>query len=252
MNASRFISQHPLLTKIAEGSRWLGKDEFPSNEIARDRVVEWLEYINSKGQFGRFLSRLKDVPAKREETFAEIKAACFIEKCAGYPITTWEPSGNNGKLGEFSFTFENQEIFCEVKSPGWEREIVEREGPKSPRLNQPKYIRGEGGSFGNWEYVQDTVLKAYSKFPDSKPNLLILVDDFKVSLGDDQIDMWKALYKPNVGCFTTSEYCNLGAVAVLDMEKLDPSFCIYHNPAALSSVSLPKEVFSKYKQICGT
>ena len=29
MNVNQSISQHPLLSKIAEGSRWLGKDEFP-------------------------------------------------------------------------------------------------------------------------------------------------------------------------------------------------------------------------------
>ena len=189
MNANKFISQHPLLSKIAEGSRWLGKDEFPSNEISRDRVVVWLEYINSKGQFDRFLPRLKDVPEKREETFAEIKPAYFIEKNAGYPITTWEPSGNNGKLGEFSFMFEGMEVFCEVKSPGWEREIVESEGPSSPRLKKPKYLPGDHGWFDNSGYVHDTILKAYPKFPTNQPTLLILVDDFKVSLSDDPIDL---------------------------------------------------------------
>jgi len=115
MNINELIAGHPLLNKIATGSRWIGKDRFPSNQMSRDRVVEWLEYINSKGQFDRFLPRLKDVPAKREETFAEIKAAYFIEKSAGYPITLWEPPGNNGNLGEFSFMFEGMEIFCEVK-----------------------------------------------------------------------------------------------------------------------------------------
>lgn len=250
MNANRVIITYPLLSKMAQASRWLGRDQFPS-EIRAHEVEKWLEYIKGKNQLERFLPRLKDAPDKRDETLAEIYAAYFIEKCAGYPITTWEPSGNNGKLGEFSFTFEGNEIFCEVKSPGWEREIVDREGPNSPRLNLPKYIPREGGSFDNSDYVCDTILKAYPKFPINKPTLLILVDDFKVSLSDDPIDMWKALYKPNVGCFATSKYCNLGAVAVLDMEKLDPSFCSYHNPAALSSVSLPKEVFSKYKQIYG-
>ena len=249
MNVNQSISQHPLLSKIAEGSRWLGKDEFPSNEMSRDRIVEWLEYINSKGQFDRLLPRLKDVPAKREETFAEIKAAYFIEKYAGYPITVWEPPGNNGKVGEFTFVFEGREIFCEVKSPGWEREVVESEGPSSPRLKKAKYLLGDHGWVDNSDYIRDTILKAYPKFSINKPTLLILVDDFKVPLNDNPIDMWKALYKENVGCFTTSRFCNLGAIGVLCMEKLDPDFCVYHNPMAIESVIVPKEVFTKYKQV---
>lgn len=248
MSTNELIASHPLLKKIATDSRWIGKDQFPSNELSRDRVVRWLEYVDSKSQFDGFLPRLKDSPDKRDECLAEITAAYFIEACAGYPITTWEPAGNNGKLGEFSFTFGSKEIFCEVKSPGWEREVVEREGVKSPRLNQPKYIRGEGGSFDNSLYVRDTVLKAYPKFPIKQPTLLILVDDFKVALSDDPIDMWKALFKENVGCFTTNHFCNLGAIGVLCMEKIDPDFCVYHNPMALESVVLPKGVFAKYRQ----
>ena len=248
MNTERIMSQHPLLASIAESSRWLGKDQFPS-VARRDDVIKWLEYLDGKSQFPRYLPRLKDTPAKRDEALAEIYAAYFIEKYAGYPITAWEPPGNNGKLGEFSFGFDGKEIFCEVKSPGWEREIVEREGVNSPRLNQSKYIRGEGGSFDNSSYVQDTVLKAYPKFPINQSTLLILVDDFKVPLSDDPIDMWKALYKENVGCFTTNQFCNLGAIGVLCMEKIDPDFCVYHNPMALESVIVPKEVFTKYKQV---
>lgn len=248
MNAESLMSQHPLLAAIAQGSRWLGQDQFPS-EIRRDDVIKWLEYSYSRNQFERFLPRLKDVPAKRDEALAEIYVAYFIEKCTGYPITTWEPPGNNGKLGEFSFAFEGKEIFCEVKSPGWEREIVESEGPSSPRLKKAKYLPGDHGWFDNSDYVRDTILKAYPKFPLNKPTLLILVDDFKVSLTDDPIDMWKALYKPHMGYFTTNQFCNLGAIGVLCMEKIDPDFCVYHNPMALESAIVPKEVFTKYKQV---
>ncbi len=244
------MSQHPLLDMISQNSRWLGKDQFPSQTREKD-IINWLEYIRKKNQFDRFFPRLKDTPAKCKETLAEIYAAYLMEHCAGYPVTTWEPLGNNGKLGEFSFTFEGTEVFCEVKSPGWEREIVEREGPSSPRLKKPKYLPGDHGSFDNSHYVRDTVAKAYPKFPSHQPTLLLLLDDFKVSLSDDPIDMWNALYKPNVGCFATSEYCNLGAVVVMNMEKIDPSFSVYHNPWALETVVLPKEVFAKYQQTVG-
>ena len=52
-----------------------------------------------------------------------------------------------------------------------------------------------------------------------------------------------------MGCFTTNRYCNLGANAVLNMEKIDPELCAYHNPMTLDSVVLPKQVFGKYKQV---
>jgi hypothetical protein len=247
MNAEKLRSRHPLLAKISKESRWLGKDQFPSP--IREKDINWLEYIHSRSQFARFLPRLKDVPAKRDEALAEIYAAYVIEKSAGHPITTWEPPGNNGKLGEFSFVFKGREIFCEVKSPGWEREIVESGGPASPRLKKAKYLPGDHGSFDNSGYVRDTVAKAYPKFPNDQPTLLV-VDDFKVSLSDDPIGMLKAL-QPNVGCFATRSYCNLGAVAVVNMEKIEPSFRVYHNPRALEAVVLPKEVFAAYQQTVG-
>ena len=134
-NAEQLKKRHPLLARISKESRWLEKDLFPS-QIRKKDIINWLEYIHIKDQFERFLPRLRDVPAKRDEALAEIYAAYFIEKCAGYPVTTWDPPGNNGKLGEFSFIFEGMEIFCEVKSPGWEREIVESEELGSPRNNK--------------------------------------------------------------------------------------------------------------------
>lgn len=255
MNAwrKRLISEHPLLAKIAQGSRWLGKDKFPSEELWADEVEKWLQYVEGRSQFGRFLSRLSDLPAKRDETLAEIKAAYFIEKYAGYPIDNWEPPGTNGKLGEFSFGFDGKQIFCEVKSPGWERAIVESEGANSPRKNQPKYIPGvEAGLFDNSRYVRGSISKAYPKFAGGMPNLLILADDLRVSLTDDPLGVPKALYEPGSGCFTSGQFSNLGAVAVLNVEhtgSVEYSFCVYHNPMAIESVIVPKEVFTKYKQV---
>ncbi len=257
MNTSRkkLISERPLLAKIAQESRWLGKDEFPSDELWADEVEKWLQYVEDRNQFDRFLSRLSDLPAKRDETLAEIKAAYFIEKYAGYSIKNWEPPGNNGTVGEFSFAFESKETFCEVKSPGWERAIVESEGPNSPRKNQPKYLPGvEAGLFDNSRYVRDSILKAYPKFAGDTLTLLILVDDLKVSLSDDPLGVPKALYASESGCFVTDQYSSLGAVGVLNVEnsgRIDYRFCVYHNPMAERAIGLPKEVFSNFKQVSG-
>ena len=243
------------MCKIAYGSPWFGKDQFPSDELWADESVKWLEYIQNNRQFDKFSSRLMDVPTKRDETLAEIKSAYFTEKYAGYPITNWEPPGKNGKKGEFTFSFKGKEIFCEVKSPGWEQSIVESQGINSPRLNLPKYIPGvEVSSFANWPYVRESVLRAYSKFPDNTPTLLILVDDFKVCLTDDPLGMPKALYESGTGCFMSNQFSNLGAVAVLNVEntgRIEYRFSVYHNPMAFKSAVIPREVFGKYKQVFG-
>lgn len=249
----KWISERPLLAKIAQGSRWLGKDKFPSNELWADEVEKWLQYVDDRSQFDRFLPRLRSLPAQRDETLAEIKAAYFIEQYAAYPIKNWEPLGNNGTIGEFSFAFGSKETFCEDKSPGWERAVVESEGPDFPRKKQPKYIPGiKSGRFDNSRYVRDSILKAYPKFPEGAPTLLMLVDDPRVSLTDDPLGVPKALYERGNGCFTSSQFSNLGAVAVLNVEhtgRVEYSFCVYHNPMAHESVILPKEVFSRYKQV---
>ena len=249
------ISDRPLLAKITQGSRWLGKDEFPSDELWADEVEKWLQYVEGRRQFDRFLPRLRDLPAQRDETLAEIKAAYFNETYVGYQTCSWEPCGEGAKLGDFSFAFKATNVFCEVKSPGWEQAIVESQGKKSPRLGLPKYIPGvEFSSFANWPYVRASVLRAYPKFPDNTSTLLILVDDFKVCLTDDPLGMPKALYESGTGCFMSNQFSNLGAIAALNVQntgKIEYRFSVYHNPMAQKSAVIPREVFGKYKQFFG-
>ncbi len=257
MNTRRkkLIGERPLLAKIAQGSRWLGEDEFPSDELWADEVEKWLQYVEGRSQFDRFLPRLRDLPAQRDETLAEIKSAYFIDTYAGYQICAWEPCGEGAKLGDFSFAFKATKVFCEVKSPGWERAIVESQGVNSPRLKEPKYIPGiESSWFDNSRYVSDSILKAEPKFPNDNPTLLILVDDLKVSLIDDPLGMPKALYGSGTGCFTSNQFKNLGAVGVLNVEntgRIEYRFCVYHNPMAERAIGLPREVFANFKQVSG-
>lgn len=236
-----------LLAAIAHKSRWLGQDSFPSDKIWAKEVETWLEFIQAHCQFKRFLPRLRDCPAQRDEALAAIKAAFFVAKYAGYPITEWEPRGRNSKLGEFAFSFRGKEIFCEVKSPGWERAVVESQGVGSSRLQQSKYIPGvEASSFANWPYVRDAVAKAYPKFRSDTSNLLILVDDLTVSLLDDPLGMQLALFGADEGCFNSDVYGDLGAVAALDVchtGNIEYRFSIHHNPNAIDAVRVPMEAF---------
>jgi len=263
MNAVRIINERPLLREVAQGSRWLEKDGFPFNELLADEAVRWLEYAQSKDQFDRFLPRLKDVHAKRDEAFAEIQAAYFVEVINGYWINEWEPIGAQQKRGEFSFLSPNGAVvFCEVKSPGWEADIVRVEGPKAQRLSDPKHINGGRRSFGNWRYVRGAVKKAYEKFPQNTLTLLIIVDDFIVQLSDDVRLTQIALYRPKAegqhngylaedGCFVGTQYENLGAIAALNVVcagNIDYRFSLYHNPNARPAVRIPERTFPKYPQ----
>jgi hypothetical protein len=246
------LNQHQLLQKISQESRWSGKDQFPSNNLWGDEAEKWLGYIKSKGHFEKLLPRLRDLPAQRDEALAEIKAAYFIETYVGYTVRKWDPRGKHGKVGDFTFTFAAEEIFCEVKSPGWERAIVESLGATSSRLKQPKYLPGiEVSSFSNVSHVRSAISKAYPKFVVERPNLLILVDDLKVPLTYDTLGVKIALYDGVDGCFSSKRFENLGAVAILNVENtgtIEYRFCVYHNSTALKSAVIPRKAFAKYKQ----
>lgn len=218
-----------LIETIKLGSRWKDKDAFPSTPEWSQEVENWLLFLKEQGQFERFLPRLKDAPSKRDETLSEISAAYFICKIKACPIVEWEPKGTNNRVGEFLFLLPNKTIiFCEVKSPGWESEIAKQD-KESSRLNQPKFIHAEGRFFNNALDIRRSIEKAYPKFSDNVPNLLIITDDLFVSLSDDKFGANEALYyeqlkpphidtKPN-GCFVNSDFNKLGAIATLNVQQ---------------------------------
>lgn len=264
---------HPHLYSISQGARWVGKDDFPACSEWADEIEKWLRFIRDHKVDGMkvwgnfFLPRLRDHAPKRDEALSEIAVAYFLEARCGFPVKAWEPEGSVGKKGEplkgeFLVEFQpSGQIFVEVKSPGWEQEVVTTQGPASPRLRQPKHLDGEGGPTDPVAPVRGAVAKAYPKLPDSMPTLLVITDDLKVALNawPDTVEI--ALYCERAegytngylaedGCFVGCRYERLGAVGILNVELkgvfMEYRFTLFRNPNCLGSVALPQELFADY------
>jgi hypothetical protein len=208
----------------------------------------WLEFLRDKGQLDRYLPRL--TKARRAEAFEaidEVKAAYFLDRVCGFEVCEWEPTGRDEKVGEFSIEAGGVRIFCEVKSPGWEREMVRLHGEHSPRLSEPKYQDGEAGSFDNTEDIREAVTRAYKKFPDNQCCLLIISNDLQVSPlkeaspGGIPLSINRALYdrfNDKDGCFTSPLYAKCGGVFLLDVDQLSAgvtyAFQLHANPNAIA------------------
>jgi hypothetical protein len=124
----------PHLTEIATGSRWAEdeNDQFPSDQQwsdAFEQMITWFaEKFATKYQ-ERVITRLRGTRRSRDETFAEIIAAYFIEQACGYSVTDWEPEFSQSNIADFrilaSVAEVSLEILVEVKAPSWTRERVE-------------------------------------------------------------------------------------------------------------------------------
>ncbi|HMX42780.1 MAG TPA: hypothetical protein PKB12_03590 [Elusimicrobiota bacterium] len=147
----------------------------------RVEISEWLRYINEKNQSERFIPRLTPLrPRQRDETLAEIYSAFFIERVLRYPVIDWERKTVGGRDVDLVVQSGVNEIYCEVKSPGWESELTDEE-KKSTRKEKPKYINAEARSFAPWLAIRSAVKKATPKFINGKQNLVIVNDDLFIS-----------------------------------------------------------------------
>jgi hypothetical protein len=154
--------RHSLLHQVAHDAQWVGRDDFPSCLDWADEHEAWLRFIDAQGAFPIYLPRLKGPKERRDEAFAEIATAYSFATRCGMSIFAWEPPGAAGKLGEFLIGFDPRHpVFVEVKSPGWEDEIVQVQGQSSPRLLEPKYIHAEARSTDPTASVRHAVKKAY-------------------------------------------------------------------------------------------
>lgn len=258
--------RHPLLHCVVQGARWAGEDQFPGS-VGPDLYEEWLQFIACKGELGRFHHRLHtSTKEQRDETFAEIGCAYFLEKKLGFPIIGWEPPGVDGKKGEFHVVLpDSRQMFVEVKSPGWEAEITrsEPDAAAAARLAQPKYLGVEAFFYGAEAPIGAAVKKAYGKFPDTTPTLLLIFDDERVPLTEMYLDdVLGALYEKHIpgakdpadptkdkedGPFADGRFERLGAVGILNYgyggTPGDLRFMLFRNPHALHAVTIPSEAF---------
>jgi hypothetical protein len=224
-----------ILDDIIKCAKWQGQNVLSSNGLWADEIEKWLEYIKNKYWFDKYKPRLtKQAKEKLWEALSEISSMYFLEQIHKLSVKQLKPSGRNNKEGDFLLGINGISIFCEVKSPGWEADVVRDEGPNSHRLKQPKYINAEVRWIDNSVAIRNAVDKAYEKLPDNIPSLLIINPDlWWVGWGDEikvnnmPLFIDRALYyeplnppytdsRPK-GCFMTKEYERLSAVLFLDI-----------------------------------
>jgi hypothetical protein len=208
-----------------------------------------LAFAIEEGVIEQFLPRLLAKEKQRDEALSELRAALFFHK-HGFRVFDWEPKGEGDRVGEFRIQRVGEpSIFVEVKSPGWESQILDQETRKV-RSKEPKFLpEGEGSAIGTWDQLRDCIRNnAYKKFTDSDANLLVVTDDFKPPLDEWMVNI--ALYETSggygePGYFTSSQFERLGGVAVLQPEvswdfgsyPLRYAYEFHPNPHAL--VGLP-------------
>jgi hypothetical protein len=250
------IGLGPLTSNLLYPFPW--KDDYPVWQEWADELERLLSFADSQGQMPAFLPRLKtDRRNQRDEALNELRVAFFLHR-NGFPIVAWEPAGLRGKVGEYSVRVpEGITVFTEVKSPGWESGLDPAER-LAGRTKLPKYIDGEGGAFANWEGVRKCIAssKTYPKFSPTQPNLLVIADDFFVSLHDSEWQTEIALYfdrssyGSETGYFSSSAYANLGGVgmfgAIVEVGKMrvDYRFRVYNNPFTLTQTRLPESILA--------
>ena len=212
-------------------------DSFLHDKIMKEEINKWLIFVKNKGQLDRFIPRLNSKRTQRDETLAEIASAYLMEVRLKYPIIKWEEKTVNNRDVEFVIKYLNDHIYCEVKSPGWESELSDKE-KKSSRKKLPKYLNGESRTYSLIEPIQATIRKAYPKFSEKYKNLLIINSDFFVNVFDDEDEIHLALYEKDTGYFTNKDFSNLGGILFFEFyhssgkNKIDYKYKFFPNDNA--------------------
>ena len=229
------------------------------NDNWKKEINKWLIFIENKGELKRFIPRLTKMNnSKRDEALAEISSAYLLENELNFVVTGWEVSTKNNKNVDFVIERKVNEIFCEVKSPGWEGELSKKELMGS-RKDQPKYKHLEWRSFAHWKNIRYAIKKAYPKFLSNCKNLLIIQDDLFVSILDfptkTPIDI--ALYEETghynneKGYFANSDYENVGGVLFININptsrKKIYKYKFFANPNTLKPYNLNGNIASNSK-----
>lgn len=210
-----------LFDDVFKNPKWQGKDDFPSTLEWKNEFNKWLLYAQSKGQLSRYVPRLNDSTTRRDETFAEIFSAYILETHLKYSVIDWERKTVGDRDVDFVIEDNGVDIFCEVKSPGWESELEQKER-LGGRKDLPKHLSSEGRFVAPWRAVRYAIKKSYNKFLPERKNLLIIKDDLFLSLFDIPGNMDIALYEDvgvydqEKGYFVDSQYENIEVVLFLN------------------------------------
>lgn len=273
--------KHPLLEDLF--THCLG--EWPSNyapflgETYRADLHElYLQFVIEQQQGDRFWPRLKSDPKQRDETFAEIEVAYFLHKVVGLEIVDWEPPGRGSQCGEFLVSSPEGPLFVEVKSPGWEQDIVREQQANAKKTGEPPHSQewvkrkdkrisqgkhSEARSYDPVPLIRNAVNKASQQVPNNMPTLLIINDDYFVPISHSPMTVSWALYVPRqpVGGrfgedspFAIPDFQQLGGVGVVqnvfgywtDDGKPKYKYATFINPNASHSLASFRSQFSSY------
>ncbi|MHB8276456.1 MAG: hypothetical protein ACYDIA_02225 [Candidatus Humimicrobiaceae bacterium] len=215
-----------LFDSVFNNPTWKGKDDFPAFLEWKLEINKRLEFIKNKNELNRFLKRLNATKTQRDEALSEILAAYILEEKLNYKIIEWERNTIGKRDVDFVIMADFQEIYCEVKSPGWEAELNQTEKTSGRKL-QPKYINAEVRSLGPWENIQYSIIKAYPKFLTDKNNMVIMCHDLFLGLLEDDLNTNIALYskdnrynsiikKEQKGCFSNNTFENIGGLLIIE------------------------------------
>lgn len=258
--ANETVTLGPLSSTVADGSSWLGADEFPSSQLWADELERVLAFASGRGGFERCLGDLRGSASQRDSALAELRVAFYFDR-NGFRLTEWKPRGANLKEGEYCIVSPSgQDIFVEVKSPGWEGELLQTER-LAGRTALPKYINAEARAVDRAGPIRFAVGKAYSKFAENKKNLLVVADDLFLGLQHrTDIPAHRALYAHDpdpeqAGCFANASYDRLGGVGIFWVCKaldgpVSYEMRLFVNPFA-SSCSLPSDFVQAFRGTAG-
>lgn len=221
-----------LFDEVFENSYWSKKRNFPPCDEWKDDIEKHLKFMQDKGWLKLIKTQLK---SRNYESFlSEIYAAYFVEVNLGFEVTAWNPKTKEGRDVEFRIKDKaGSEIFCEVKSPGWQGQLTKEE-IDSGRTKRPKNSTfGESRYVNPYKNIRVEIDKSYKKFLIDKQNLLIITDNLfqPISFGPQMNpelgrkipwNIYIALFNCHdeiyggKGYFRTKNYENLGGILFLN------------------------------------
>lgn len=235
-----------LTSTMMARSRWQGKSAFPSSQLFADEVEKVLNFAYCNGQYEYYLGHLCGSRSQRDSALAELRVAFYFRR-NGFRITAWRPIGEGAKEGEYLLRGPTGvDAFTEVKSPGWEFELSAEEIRKG-RQHQEKNLYCEARMVEPSKAVRFAIDKAYGKFAQNVPSLLVVADDLFMSLinGAQQFANMALYDMKSDGYFTNAKYENLGGIGIFSVRSSNTEIWyemkLFLNPYA-KGCALPEDI----------
>lgn len=175
MAPSDDVNLGPRTKDLLARSTWSQANPYPAHQSWADECEQLLAFLDGEGVFNQFLPRIS--ANEWEGALAEARSAFYL-KTKGFQITDWQPRAKPEIPGDLEIQWHDTErIFVEVKGPGWESELTQEE-LRAKRQRQPKYINAEARVVDPYESIAYAIGKAVPKFVTTRPNLVVVSDDF--------------------------------------------------------------------------